>query len=456
MFSKNYIAIIASLCLGFFVFSGLLRPFNSTAKIIQDDKVKLSVKSGKPYVLANTKQTIPIKISLTGFGIDDLKADDRAPVNIALVLDKSGSMEGDKIKQLREASSLAINLLNKKDIVSLIVYDDAAEVLIPATKLTNKSTFTSIINKIEADGSTALYAGVQQGSEEIQKFLSKEKVNRIILISDGLANVGPSSLGELAQFGSSLREKGISVSTIGLGLDYNEDLMSKLAQKSDGNHAFVENPEDLAKIFQKEFGDILSVAAGGVEVKISCGDGVRPVRVIGREANIQGQIVKVNLNQLYSNQEKYIILEVEVLAGESGKSIKVAKVDVNYNNFKTKAPDNISDSLSVIYTDSRKIAEDKEDKDAMTGYVEQVSAENLSKAMNARDGGNIEEAEDMLKDNASFLQSNSVKYAAPALQKLSEENMQYAGSVSAKPGEWNKQRKQITESQAKSIQQRKW
>jgi len=144
---------------------------------------------------------------------------------------------------------------------------------------------------------------VVKGSTEIRKFLDRNRVNRVILISDGITNVGPSSPEALGNLGASLGKEGISVTTIGLGVGYNEDLMTKLAMYSDGNHAFAETPQDLARIFDHEFNDILSVVAQDVTIKITCDSNIRPIWVLGREAEIAGQNIILDFNQVYSNIE---------------------------------------------------------------------------------------------------------------------------------------------------------
>lgn len=460
MFIKKVAALISLFSLTCF-FSGLSHSITKSPEQGKDkgpskEKITLIAKSAKPFVIANKKQIIPIKISLRGSELNN--SSNRAPVNVSLVLDKSGSMEGEKITQLKEASKLAIGILNEKDSLSLITYDDLAKVVFPGQKLSNKNQFISAVNEIKADGSTALFDGVKMGASEVDRLLRKDQVNRILLISDGLANVGPSSPSELAKLGSSLRERNISVSTIGLGLDYNEDLMSKLAQKSDGNHAFVENAEQLSQVFQKEFGDILSVVGQNVTVKIICADGVRPVRVLGREATINGQEITLNLNQIYSGQEKYIIAEVEIPAKPSNENFKVANIDASYFNLITKSTNNLSETISVAYTSSEELARDKESKDVMVDYVEQVSVENSLEALKAKDEGRSAAAEEIMQRNSNYLQENAVKYAAPKLDALVKESNESVGSMAAPSGstEWNKQRKKMIESQSKSINQRSW
>ena len=282
--------------------AGLIITASASAK-----QVKLEVAMAEPLILAEKKNTTFIKVGLTGF--DFTKDDgDRAPVNVAIVLDKSGSMDGEKIIKAREAAKMAIRRLNKNDIVSVVLYDSTVRVIVPATKVSDKEAICAQIDRIAAKGSTALFAGVSKGAAEIRKFINKERVNRVLLLSDGQANIGPKSPGALGELGGSLIKDGISVSTIGLGSGYNEDLMFKLADRSDGNHAFAENGVDLVRIFDAEFGEILSVVAQEVLVKIECADGVRPVRVIGREAEISGASATVLLNQLYSGRLSYEVV----------------------------------------------------------------------------------------------------------------------------------------------------
>ena len=268
---------------------------------MQADQIKLQMSTPYPVLEADKKNTAYIKVSLTGFEMSNVK---RPPVNLAIVLDKSGSMSGDKIQKAKTAAINAVNRLKANDIISVIAYDDGVKVLIPSTKLTDKNAVIQSIQSLQSGGGTALFAGVSKGAAEVRKFIDKEAVNRVILLSDGQANQGPSSPAELGELGSSLIKEGISVSTIGLGNGYNEDLMVRLASKSDGNHIFAETPSELIAAFDREFGDVLSVVAQEVIVKITCDPGVRPVRVLGRDAEIEGQNILVSMNQLSGSMDK--------------------------------------------------------------------------------------------------------------------------------------------------------
>jgi Ca-activated chloride channel family protein len=405
----------------------------------QAKQVQIDVAMGTPVMKADEKQTAYLKVGLTGFEMAG--KGDRTPVNVALVLDRSGSMQGDKIERAKEAALMAVDRLGAQDILSVIAYQSTVDVLLPATKVADKQSIREAIRSIGAGGNTALFGGVSKGAFEARKFLDDNRVNRIVLLSDGLANVGPSSPSALGELGESLSKEGISVSTIGLGLGFNEDLMTQLAYKSDGNHAFVENSADLVGIFDKEFGDILSVVAQEVTVRIECAEGIRPIRLLGREGDISGQIVTTQLNQLYSNQEKYVMLEVEVPATGAGETRKVAGVEVTYSNMDTQAGDKLSQVVSVDFTESEEVVEAKIDKDVMIGCILQIGNETNEKAVALRDQGKVEEAREVLITNNYFLESNALRYDSDALQQ--EAVSQTLDAQSLEGQDWAKQRKEM-------------
>lgn len=414
-----------------------------TARFILDFKIEkpltVSFNAGfsHPVLLGGTPQTAFIKVDLTGFEIE--RETDRTPVNVAFVLDKSGSMGGQKMTQAIEATILAVDYLNEGDVVSLIVYDNQARVLMPATEVTDKEAIRQQIRSVVAGGGTALYAGVMQGANELREFIDPHRVNRIILLSDGQANKGPSSPSELGDLGASLIREGISVTTIGLGLGYNEDLMTQLALRSDGNHNFVENVDNLASIFNQEFGDVLSVVAQDVQVTIDCGNGIRPVRVLGREAKIDGQKVTVTLNQLYSEQEKYVLLEVAAEPAEAGDEVEVAKVEISYANMFTQATDKLSGRVSAQITDSDLAVQENIDKKSMVAAVEQQGILNEEKAIELRDQGLKDEAERVLRENAAFYEINAGLYGDDALSSRADRSR--AAIKNLEGGRWNQQRK---------------
>jgi Ca-activated chloride channel family protein len=407
------------------------------------EQVRLEVSLDKPTMLAEKKQTAFVKVGLTGFKLTGKGK--RAPVNVAIVLDKSGSMEGEKSAKAKESAIAAIGRLGSEDIVAVVAYDSTVKVIVPATKLNDKESVIEQVRRIEAGGSTALFAGVSKGADELRKFLDKNRVNRVILLSDGLANVGPQSPSELGELGSSLMKEGISVSTMGLGLDYNEDLMTKLAQCSGGNHVFIKQAQDLVWVFNQEFNDVLSVVAQEVTIDARVAEGMRPVRVLNVEAEINGQQVIVQLNQLYSEQEKYVMLEVEVPATKSGTSREVAEVRVSYANLHTKTTDRLTSAVSANFTDSLAVVEEKSNPEVCAAAVLQISNAQNKLATALRDQGDIEGARRVLLENSKFLGENATKYNADILKMRCADNLDQAKNLAG--SDWARYRKAMREQQ---------
>ncbi len=416
---------------------------------VQADQIQLNAALSTPVMLADKKQTVFLRVGLTGL---HLKKQNVAPINVALVIDKSGSMGGEKIRRAKDAAIMAVERLRKDDIISVVTYDHQANILLPATKATDQNRIISAIKKLRAGGQTALYDGVEKAAKEVRKFLDRKRVNRIVLVSDGLANVGPSTPKELGALGASLSEENIAVTTIGLGLGYNEDLMSQLAEKSDGNHAFAENATDLVRFFDHEFGDIFSVVAQEVNVTIIGVEGVRPIRVLGRDAVIQDQQVSVKLNQLYGGQEKYVLLELEVPPTKANIERVIAGVAVVYRNLGANTSERLSSMVSATFTDSPQLVETN--AVVMTAAVEQLAVEKNELAVKRRDEGKINEARKILIDNAKFLAEEAAKYESKSLEELSEKNKIDAQNLDER--RWNRQRKFMRMYQHKSKKQQNY
>lgn len=407
--------------------------------IAQARQVKLDMRLGSPALQANQKHKAWLKVGMTGFKRE--KASDRVPINVAIVLDKSGSMSGQKIQKAREAAIMAVQRMDPNDIVSVVTYDSTVRVIVPATKAADKKLIIDAIRRVGPGGNTALFAGVSKGADELRKFLDRNRVNRLVLLSDGLANVGPSSPGDLQNLGAGLSRQGMTVTTLGLGADYNEDLMQSLASASDGNHLFIERPQDLKKSFDLEFGDVMAVVAQDVDVQIVCAEGIRPIRVLGRDADIVGQKINARMNQLISNHEKSILLEIELPPGEIGSDRPVCEATVRYRNLETQNTDTLSASTRVRFVATVAEAEKTIDSDVMVRAVQLIANETNRLAVVARDQGNLDKARQMLQDNATWLNSNSLRYNAPSLKKLEKSNISDAKNLA--PKKWKTQRKRM-------------
>ena len=372
------------------------------------NKVICRVETDRTVLPAGDSQTTILKITLDAPAAPiHIK---RPAVNLSLVLDQSGSMNGTKIEKAKAAAIEALTRLGLQDIFSVVVYDTNVHTIVPAQNGGNIQHTINTIQQIRAGGSTALFGGVSQGAAEIRKNLESDFVHRIILLSDGLANVGPRMPDDLGRLGAALIKENISVTTIGVGTDYNEDLMAQLAQKSDGNIYFVESGIDLPRIFAAELGDVLNVVAKKVTITITLPDNVKPLNIIGREGRIRGNKVELYMNQLYGNQEKYALIEVTVPESKPGSRIKIARADVVYDNpFTHSREKSTGVSYASFSSDPKKVARST-NIDVVREYQLNLNAMAQEKAIKLSDKGKKKEAVQALKQSAARLKQIGTLY----------------------------------------------
>ena len=390
----------------------------SHAQINKQIQVRSELSS--PIILEGTPETNYLKVSLSGQNIDSKK---RVPINLAIVIDKSGSMSGQRIEKAREAAILAVNMLNENDTLSIVAYDSKARVIVPATKVDNKLRIIGLINEnIYAEGGTALFAGLSKGIKQVENQLTKDKVNRIILLSDGQANIGPSSVDELSQLAIIAAKKNIAITTLGIGSDYNELLMSSIASYSDGNHVFVNNSADLENVFVHEFTDLMSAIAQDVVITIQLKNGVKPVRLLGRDGVIKGNEITVKMNQLFSNQEKYVLLEVIPDKGKVGQEKTLAQVDLKYDNLLENKTENETQEVRISYTKDKKMVDDAIHHDVVVETeLQKVALEN-EKALELYNQGKRDEAQQLLRENGEALKAISAQ--SPTMSMSDKERIE--------------------------------
>jgi len=436
-------ALVSALC-------GLWHVVLPVQAVDRASSVTCSVETDRSVLPANKLQTVIAKVTLTA--VKPPTTSDRCPVNLCIVLDRSGSMAGDKIVKAKEAAFEAVKRLGPKDIFSLVVYDHTIQTVIPAQPVKDVERICTKISAIYPGGNTALFGGVTQGAAEIRKHIDGKYVHRIILLSDGLANVGPSSPEELGHLGAALLKEGISVSTVGVGLDYNEDLMTKLSRKSDGNSYFVESSKDLPRIFATELGDVLSVTAKKVNLLVEFPEGARPVAIIGREGRIIGKKVELALNQLYGGQEKFALLELEVDGRASAESLPVALAKVRFDDPLTGHAKSLNAIAGVRFSHDKAEVEKSVSPSVTTAYEMTLNALTQEKAILLADKGNSRAAIDELNRSAIRLRSLGVKYSDPHLLQKADEMTTGAKAIESRG--WQQQyRKALRTDSYQTMQQ---
>ena len=383
------------------------------------EKVKTRVEMDRGTLPADQVQTAVVKVTLDAPA--PVQRTRRPAVNLCIVLDRSGSMAGNKLAKAKEAAIEALRRLDRDDLFAVVVYDHTVQTVVQAQKARHVERIEAMIRSIRSGGNTALFGGVSQGAAQVRRNIGGDYVHRIILLSDGIANTGPSSPEDLGRLGAALLKENISVTTVGVGTDYNEDLMTRLSESSDGNTYFVESSRDLPRIFAAELGDVLNVVARKVKVVIECPGEVKPLRIIGRDGRISGRSVELKLNQLYGNQEKYVLVELELPPGQEGRKMEVARVNVTYEDPVTKKFETASArGMAGFSRDRRKV-----EKSANVSVQKEVqlnySAIAQEQAIDFADQGQTDAAYQELKKSAVKLKAFGATHGDAEMLEKAEE-----------------------------------
>ncbi len=260
--------------------------------------------------------------------------DDRRPrANIGLVVDTSASMEGDAIVQARAAAKTLVGGLRDGDMLSVVTFGSASEVLVPATVLDEKTrpTILAAIETMKATGTTDLAGGLSNGLAQVQSQARTGEINRIVLVSDGVPNDESQVIG-LAQ---NARSSGVAITALGLGLDYHETLLGQIAQASGGNFHFVESPTEVASVFAEEVLSIDRLAASGVSLTIKPGPGVTVVDVPGQAVGRNGRAVVLGLPDMAEGETLQVIVKLAVGEHHDGATVELFDGLVTYADART-------------------------------------------------------------------------------------------------------------------------
>lgn len=415
---RHFIALAASTAPIFAFFAApLIQATDNTPSVILETELDYALLSSEG------NDTAVLKVSLTPE--HHLSNANRPPLNLAIVLDRSGSMNGNKIEMAKRAAARAFESLRPEDRVSIISYSSSAATLLPLTPVHQVRNPSYYINRIHANGGTAIYAGVNLAAAELRPMLGDSQgMNRILLLSDGLANEGPSSVRDFQLLGQSLSREGITVSTIGLGLDYNEDLMAGLSAAGQGNIYFVETANDLPRIFDTELGDAASLVARDAVIEIECLHGFEPIRIIGRDGSINGNQVRIEINHLYAGQEKFALIEVRNPGGEANSTKDIASIKTRIQDIGTNQEIALNKTATAQFAANRQQVEDSVNIEVQRQVVYNRIALAQDEAIAYADQGNLSKATSTLKSLDHWIATNNESWndadIAERNQELSE------------------------------------
>ena len=323
------------------------------------------------------------------------------PLNLSIVIDKSGSMaDFNKLDRVKQALLVLVSKLRDSDTLSLITFDATARVAFSAHRLGDRTEVNEIIRSLRPGSSTNLEAGLILGYKEAEKAYDRESTNRVILLTDGIANQGIINPGEIERESQSFNERGIDLSTIGVGQDLNKDLLRDLAKSGRGLYHFIADDEDVQKVFASELQSLLSPVAKNPELEVTFGSGLHLEQVYGFAPKTTRNSVRIHLDTMNSGMTEVVILRFKPLLGEDTGSSFPVKVRLTYQDFDRGQAVSL-DERTTLKTGEGSRATDLEDRSVAKNYTIADLAQSIKDMAVAYEAKDIRHAETLVANSVA-------------------------------------------------------
>jgi Ca-activated chloride channel family protein len=344
----------------------------------------------------------------------------RMPLNISFVLDRSGSMDGDKMGCVREATSLALDRLDGQDTFSVLTFDTKLNVLVPSQSAADTRTAKARIGQIRADGGTQISLGMEQALKELQRGRA-DALRRMIVLTDGQTN---GDEGACLRLADQARQRGIKITALGLGDDWNESLLQEIANRSDGKADYIDEPSALIAQFQADVSSAQRAAVQNAVMNLRLLPGITPravwqvipfIKNLGYQP-ISDRDVCVPLGELETGQGRALLIDLLVPPRQPGQ-FRIGQIEVSCDvPLAGLAGEKVRQD--VLLTFSADPRQPQQVNPRVMNIVEKVSAFRLqTQALKDVEAGNIPGATQKLRSAVTRLLSQGEAELAQTVQQ---------------------------------------
>ena len=278
-------------------------------------RIDLTMGRGVEHAAARSSSQVLVRVAA-----GDATNAARLPVNLAIAIDRSGSMDGEPLAQARAACVAAIDLLGPEDVLSIVTFEEQVDVVMPARHVTDKDRIRAHVERIVAGNTTNLFDGLYAAGSQAASVPGDGYVHRLLLLTDGEPTAGIKDSVAIAQLAADLRAKGIVVSALGFGPDYNEELLAAIAARSGGNYRFLARADAFADVFRDEVLAARRTVARDVRLRLELPRDVAVRSIQGKAPDAAGpRFAEVVLPDLESGASLAVLCELECAPRGSGE-----------------------------------------------------------------------------------------------------------------------------------------
>jgi Ca-activated chloride channel family protein len=374
-------------------------------------------------VLAGRGQPLFADLTLVADSSEGSRA--HAPLAMVIVLDTSGSMSGEKITEARSAITRLLRDMNDDDEVAFVRYSDAAQPVEPLRRVgAIRDDLIARVNRLEAGGGTAIPLGLAAGLDALGGE-NGSRVRRVVLVSDGLDSSRPQS----EHLASSSFERGITVSSMGIGLDFDESYMGGVARAGHGNFGFVNDEATLASFLLRELKETAATSVENARVRVSLPEGVSFVRAAGADARADGASVELAIGSLFAGEERRVLLELSANLNEG--SIAALEGRVRWLRVGGDAESASIAAVHLVAVNDAAQVDRGRDGTVLARATSVVASERQLEASEAYAKGDKDRADSLIRKNIADLGAARALAPAPAASALAAQSSTYESTRQA-------------------------
>ena len=380
------------------------------------DLVQWKVEQSNAYMMAGESGEQVVNVEIGAKLPSELEA--HIPLNISLVLDHSGSMNGEQMDDAKRAIRYMLGQLKDDDMVSVIAFSTQVEIILPQTEWddVDRNELFASIDELQPRGTTAMYEALYQAYSEVSSHYNEGSINRVMLLSDGIPNDATNLVG-LAQ---TARGSNIPITTMGLGPYYNEDLMAQLADTSGGNYRFIKESDEIEEFFLAEKRSMEQVVARNLTLTFNLGPGAELQQTLGGQASLNGRQVSVYLGDLSVSDPRQIAVKLNVAVPSSGARVEILDAHLSWEDvIGWSGTHEAWAYVEALSTKDQALIEQNHNKVVVEKVGRLHAAWEMERAIRDYQAGNRREAQERLQRAASDYKVKK-KEASAWRQKLAD------------------------------------
>lgn len=344
----------------------------------------------------------------------------RAPISLAVVLDTSGSMQGEKMEDAKKSVLRLISDMRDDDEITLVRYDDRSELVQSLARVGSvRSSLSARVREMAAGGGTNIPGGLSHGLRALDE-AARGRVRRIVLVSDGLDN----TRAQAENLARSSFASGITVSSLGIGLDFDESYMGSLAQNGHGNFAFVKDGGSLASFLQRELVETATTTVENARVRLRIPAGTRFVSATGADATVNGDEVELAIGSLFAGDQRRVLVELAAIDLDEGATLSFG-ARASWNLVGGSANTAEAAPLQLFATNDAAAVEAGRDGAVLASATSVLASRRQIEAQSAWARGDVARATALVDQNERALASAILAAPAAAAPSLDKQLGEY-------------------------------